>query len=240
MIIDHDNRRVLEVLRDRDKDTVAAYLRTAKNEGLLAHVQEVTTDMWEAYGDLAREVFGETVRVTVDRFHVMKNFQDRLAAARREIQNRLPAELAAELKGTRWLWVTNDENLSEPQRRQLEEAMQRFPELGRLRAQRNSLRAIFEDAGICDADTGKSRLRSWIEGAKALGLNALNRFCSTLDNWLDEIANYFVTRSSNGRTEGFNHGLREILWKAYGMRNFDNFRLRVLDLFGQPEAPEST
>ena len=38
MIIDHDNHRVLEVLENREKTTVAAYLRKAKEEGVLATV----------------------------------------------------------------------------------------------------------------------------------------------------------------------------------------------------------
>jgi len=74
-----------------------------------------------------------------------------------------------------------------------------------------------------------------MEQARALGLKALERFCKTLTNWLDKIANYFVWRSSNGRTEGFNHGLRAILWRAFGMLNFRHFRLRVLDRFGCPQ-----
>jgi transposase len=65
-------------------------------------------------------------------------------------------------------------------------------------------------------------------------LKGLDAFCKTLTNWLDKIANYFVSRSSNGRTEGFNHGLRSILWRAFGMSNFRSFRLRVLDRFGRP------
>jgi transposase len=65
-----------------------------------------------------------------------------------------------------------------------------------------------------------------------MGLKALNQFNKTLENWMEKIANYFVNRSSNGRTEGFNRGLRAILWRACGMRNFRHFRLRVLHSFG--------
>jgi len=32
------------------------------------------------------------------------------------------------------------------------------------------------------------------------------------------------------------YALRAILWRAWGMVNFKNFRLRVLDRFGRPEA----
>ena len=54
---------------------------------------------------------------------------------------------------------------------------------------------------------------------------------------MDRIAHYFVSRPGNGRTEGFNHGLRAILWRAFGMRNFEPVRLRVLDRFGHPHRP---
>jgi transposase len=139
-----------------------------------------------------------------------------------------------ELKGTRWLWQKNPENLSAEERQQLAALKERFPRLKQLVEQRESLRAIFEDQSIKDATSGASRLRAWMEQAEETGLKALEAFCKTMSNWLELIANYFVSRSSNGRTEGFNHGLRAILWRAFGMLNFHHFRLRVLDHFGHP------
>lgn len=240
MIVDHTNRRVLEVLEDRDKDTVRNYLPAAKDGGLLAQVEEVTTDMWEAYAGVAREVFGQSVRVTVDRFHVMQHLQKHLAQARREIQRSLPKDEASLLKGSRWLWVTNEEHLSPEQRRTLEHLCQRFPVLGRLREQRESLRSMFEDGRLRTQDGGLWRIGQWIEKARALGLRALDRFCQTLERWQEEIANYFISRQTNGPTEGFNRGLRGILSRACGMRNFRHFRARVLHAFGRPRPQEST
>jgi transposase len=234
VIIDHTNQCVLDVLEGRDKDLIVQYLRENQG-GLFAHLKEVTTDMWDAYVNAVAEVFGESVWVTIDRFHVIKNFQEQLTEARREIQRGLDKEAAKELKGTRWLWQTNRENLNVTQKQQLERLSERFPRLKQLVEQRASLRAIFEDPTIRDAASGAVRLQAWMEQAKGLGLKALRKFCQTLTNWLDKIANYFVWRSSNGRTEGFNHGLRAILWRAFGMFNFRHFRLRVLDRFGQPK-----
>ena len=85
MIVDHSNARVLDVLENREKSTVLAYLRHAKQQGLLAQVVEVTTDMWQGYVQAACEGLGEDVRITIDRFHVMKNFQGRLNEARRRL-----------------------------------------------------------------------------------------------------------------------------------------------------------
>jgi transposase len=232
VIIDHDHRRVLDVLENREKATVLAYLKAGKENGLLASVEEVTTDMWDAYVEAAREAFGEGIAVTIDRFHVMKNFQDGLTAARRELQRGLPAGSKAKLKGSRWWWVTNVENLDEDDRESFARLRLEFPELAALWEQREKLRAIFEDRTVVTPERGQERLEDWMAGVRALGLAALDKFCKTLTNWMGKIANYFRARSSNGRTEGLNHGIRTILWRAFGMMSFKNFRLRVLHRFG--------
>ena len=82
MIVDHTNRRVLEVL---EKAVAVTFLRESQQSGLLAQVTEVTSDMWDGYVAAVREVFGESVTLTIDRFHVMQNLQEQLTAARREI-----------------------------------------------------------------------------------------------------------------------------------------------------------
>lgn len=238
-IIDHTNHRVLDVLESREKAVVKAYLQKNLDNGRLADVEEVTTDMWEAFVNAATEVFGDEVRVTIDRFHVMKNLQKQLTKARCEIQRDLPEAERQELKGSRWLWLKNAESLSPEEEQTLEALCRKFPRLGQLRAQRDRLREIFEDSQVRTASQGRRQLTKWLEEARSLGLKALDRFCHTLENWLELIANYFVDRSSNGPTEGFNNGLRSILRRAFGMTNFEHFRARVLHLFGKPKPQES-
>ncbi len=235
MIVDHDHQRVLDVLPNREKATVLAYLKAGQESGLLASVEEVTTDMWDAYVEAAREVFGEAIVITIDRFHVMKNFQDGVTAARRELQRGLSAAAKAKLKGSRWWWVTNPENLPEEHRDSFAALRVEFPKLAALWEQREQLRAIFEDLTIRTPERGRERLEGWMAGVRTLGLGALDKFCKTLTNWMGKIANYFRSRSSNGRTEGLNHGIRTILWRAFGMVNFEDFRLRVLHRFGWPK-----
>lgn len=232
MLIDHSNGRVLEVLESREKTAVVAWLKQARDRGLLGQLQEVTTDMWEGYVEAVKEVFGSEVRIVIDRFHVMKLFQEWLTDARREIQRGLPKEEAQELKGSRWLWVSNRQNLTREQLKELARLGRRFPQLKRLRRLRDALWRIFEDPAVVTAQAGKAKLLEWCQQARRLGLKALEKFGQTMSRWMDLIANYFVARSSNGRTEGFNHGIRAILWRAFGMQNFNHFRLRVLHVFG--------
>jgi len=232
VLIDRTNGRVLDVLESREKTVIVRWLQAGVSSGLLAHLEEVTTDMWDGYVEAVKEVLGVRVRVTIDRFHVMANFQEWLTDARREIQRALPKEAAAELKGTRWKWLTNAENLTAEEHRVLEDLKRKYPMLARLAEQREALRAIFEDRSITSGDAGVQRLSAWCEGAKKLGLTALSSFIRTLERWMDKIANYFVSRSTNAETEGYNHGLRAILWRAFGMKNFAHFRARVLQAFG--------
>ena len=138
------------------------------------------------------------------------------------------------------MWLTNPENLTPEQQAELtalkglslSAAKERFPALARLSEHREALRRIFDDPAIHTPDEGRWRLMAWCERGRQLGLAALEKFNGTLERWMNEIANYFASRSSNGRTEGFNHGIRSVLWRAYGMTAFGHFRLRVLHTFG--------
>ena len=50
----------------------------------------------------------------------------------------------------------------------------------------------------------------------------------TLDNWREEILNYFDYPITNGFVEGKNNRIKTIKRMAYGYRNMNNFRLRIL------------
>ena len=81
----------------------------------------------------------------------MKNLQECLTAARRELQRQLPAAEREQLKGSRWLWLTNPENLTTEQRQELQRLKQQFPQLGQMADQREALRAM---ALIPDLNSG--------------------------------------------------------------------------------------
>lgn len=178
--------------------------------------------------------------IVLDRFQVLKNLPEQLTAARRELPRALPAEEARALKGSRGLWLTTPENLEEDQLQQLTALRAQFPSLAQLADQREALRQIFEEATLTTPAAGAAQLAQWSASARALGLTAVNKFGDPLDRGQEKIAHYFLSRASNGPTEGFNNGLRTLLRRAYGMTNFHRFRLRVLDRFGHPQPQEST
>jgi transposase len=54
-----------------------------------------------------------------------------------------------------------------------------------------------------------------------------------LENWMDEITNYFVGRQTSGFVEGFNNKLKVLKRRCYGITNLTYlFRRLYLDLEG--------
>ena len=60
----------------------------------------------------------------------------------------------------------------------------------------------------------------------------LNRLHNSLMEWIDPIVNMWRYTKSNSITEGFHRKMKLIQRRAYGFRNFQNYRLRVRILCG--------
>ncbi len=165
-------------------------------------------------------------QITADRFHVMKNLNDRVTAARRAIQRAAPEAEKGQLKGCRWLLVKNAEDLTNEEQAKLEAMFAVSPELKRLHDLKEAFRAVFET--VPDRATALEQLAAWMRDVEQSGLASLTKFVTTLRNWWDVILNYFHMRLTSGFVEGMNNKLKLIKRLAYGYRNFTHFRLRVL------------
>ena len=68
----------------------------------------------------------------------------------------------------------------------------------------------------------------------------MKKFINTLENWQEQILNYFFERVTNGFVEGMNGAIRIIIRRAFGYRNFESFRLQVLAEHSFPTNPRWT
>ena len=75
------------------------------------------------------------------------------------------------------------------------------------------------------AEEGLRLLEERISGTDLPEFKAL---LSTIAHWREEILNYFDYPITNGFTEGKNNRIKTIKRMAYGYRNIDNFRMRIL------------
>ena len=63
-------------------------------------------------------------------------------------------------------------------------------------------------------------------------MKPLLQLAETFDSWKEEIARMWRFTKNNGITEGFHTKMEMISRRAYGFKNFENYRLRVRVLFG--------
>lgn len=224
VLSDVDQGCVLTVLPERTKEALEAYLATWTADQRAA-ITDVALDLWEPY-HLAVQAQLPNAQITADRFHVMQNLNARVTEARRTIQRAAPEEEKAQLKGCRWLVVKNADDLTEEEQAKLEGMFVVTPALKRLHALKEGFRAVFETAP--DRPTAAERLTAWVQEVEQSGVAGLAKFVTTLRNWWEVILNYFADRLSSGVVEGLNNKLKVIKRLAYGYRNFEHFRLRVL------------
>lgn len=217
--------RVLAVLDGRTKEKLVYWLRETWTEEERREVEVVTMDMWDGYFYAALEEL-PNASISIDRFHVEKNLLEAVSRLRRQIQKGLPEVQKKELKGIRWLLVSNYDDLDEEKKARLDRALDRCPELALCHYVKEEFRDIFEEEQ--EIEEAANRLDDWLSLAQSVGSQAMNNFVQTVKNWKEWILNYFLERATNGFAEGINNSLQLLKRKAYGFRNFNNFSLRVL------------
>ena len=227
---DLERRCVIAVLPSREKERLERWLSDLSENERKA-IRVVSIDMWNPYRSAVRAKLPHA-DIVADRFHVMKQLNDRLTQLRRAIQRKADQATKEVIKGSRWLLVKNRSDLTLEEEAQLMEILNASPELRDVYLLKEEFRTIFEK--INDPQRAELFLKFWIWKAEGTGNRYLSKFVSTLRNWWTEILQYFGERFSNGFVEGINRAIRVIINRAYGYRNFHNFRLQVLAQHGPP------
>lgn len=216
--------RVIAVLPDRKKETLIAYFDTWTPLQRQA-VLEAAMDLWEPYAQAVSACL-PNAKIVADRFHVMKNLNDQVTSARREIQRDLPEASKQTLKGCRWLLVRNHDDLSSAEQEKLAAMFGVSSSLKVLHTLKEDFRKIFE-TDLTPQEAGP-KLKAWITDVEKSGLTKLAKFVSTLRNRWEHILNYFHNRLTSGMVEGLNNKVKVIKRCAYGFGNFEHFALRIL------------
>ena len=192
-----------------------------------AKVRAVATDMGKAYIRAVRENLPKAVHV-FDHFHVIKLFNDKLSAFRRELFRSLVDDDERRLlKGTRWLLLKNPENL-DPQmneRERLQDALNLNTPLTTAYYLKEDLRQIWQQKSKAVA---RLVLNDWIGRADASGIAMLQQFARTLEEHREGILAYYDYPISTGPLEGVNNKIQTMKRQAYGFRDLEFFKLKIL------------
>jgi transposase len=194
-----------------------------------AKVVAVATDMSAAYIRAVRDHLPRAVHV-FDHFHVIKLCNDKLSALRRELYHQLSSAPDRQvLKGTRWLLLKNPENL-DPERdehQRLEEALRLNAPLATAYYLKEDLRQIWMQP---NKRTARRVLRDWLARARASDVRMLVQFADTLESYQEGILAYYDYPISTGPLEGTNTKIQVMKRQAYGFRDREFFKLKILGI----------
>ena len=194
-----------------------------------AKIEAVATDMSPAYLDAVTTHLPEATLV-FDRFHVMKLYNEKLSQLRRDLQREATdGPMKKAIKGTRWLLVKNPENLdpSRNEQRRLAEALKLNEPLALAYYLKEDLREVWEQE---DEEAAQAHLMDWILRAEASGVTMLIKFAKTLRWHAQGILAWYDYPISTGPLEGTNNKIKNMKRQAYGFRDQEFFKLKILAL----------
>jgi len=192
-------------------------------------IEAVATDMGAAYIAAVRENLPNAA-IVLDHFHVIKSFNDKLSDLRRELFQEATDKLhKSVLKGTRWLLLKNPENLDpkKNEKARLEEALHLNQPLATAYILKEELRTFWNQPNKMKAEKA---IWSWIAKAESSGIRILKVFAKTLTIHIREILAFYDHRISTGPLEGMNNKIKTMKRQAYGFRDMEFFKLKIMAL----------
>jgi transposase len=212
MVVDLDTRRTIFVTDGKDANTVAKFKEdfTAHN-GDVTQITDVSCDMSPAFIKGVRDNL-PNAEITFDKFHILKLINEAVDKVRR-------AEAATNplLKGTRYIFMKNEENLTAKQRRQKDELNMSKQNLKSLRALniRETFQQIYNASNI---DIFIARLKAWYYWATHSKLEPIKQVAYMIKRHWDGVIKWKTSQINNGILEGLNSVVQAAKRKARGYK----------------------
>ena len=225
LVMDLESGAVVFVGDGKGADALKPFWKRLRPSG--AQIEAVAMDMSGAYQAAVRANLRKAV-IVFDRFHVVKLFNEKLSDLRRELyREATEVQHKAVLKGTRWLLLKNAENLDEEkdEKSRLKEALKLNESLAVAYYLKEDLRRFWEQPGKRFATTF---LDGWIRRAEASGIKVLKQMAKTLAAHRSGLLAYYDVMISSGPMEGTNNKIKTMKRQAYGFRDREFFKLKIL------------
>jgi transposase len=227
LVMDLKSGAVIFVGDGKCADALAGFWKRLKVSR--AKLKAVSTDMSTAYVAAVRENL-PGVPLILDRFHVVKLMNEKLARIRRSLYRELNDTMRKKvLKGSRWILMKNPDNLSKERDEQerLKEALRLNEPLATAYYMKEDLRQIWEQP---NKQTAEKVLESWIETALSSDIQQLVKMGKTMALHHRSILDWYDHPISSGPMEGTNNKIKTMKRQAYGFRDMKFFKLRILGI----------
>ena len=229
VVLDLDTRAIVSVAKGRGQAALKGFFSRLKQAG--TKIKAVATDMAGGY-IAAVMTHLPKAKLVFDHFHVVKLMNDKLTALRRDLYRELKDHLHRDvLKGIRWLLLKNPENLAKTDKvdelARLQEALKLNEPLAIAYYLKEELRLFWKQPSKRAAE---QFLEDWCRRADATSTRQLHTMSKTLKAHRTGILNWYDEPISTGPLEGINNKIGALQRRAYGYRNYEHLKQRLLTL----------
>jgi len=215
------SKKVLDILPNRKQEDLCKYFSQFENRN---NVKFISMDMSGPFRYTMKLCFPNAT-IIADKFHVVRQVSWAFENVRKRIQKSFGSDRRKYFKRSRQLLLKRPEKLTPDQLEQVSNMLSLSKELAVAYHLKNEFYRFMDSSDKYEA---KKKLANWYLLAGTAKIPEFNKCVNTFSNWQHEILAAFETGITNGFTEGCNNKIKVIKRTAYGMRNFDRFRNRIL------------
>ncbi len=235
ILTDPVNKVVLDILPERYSHYLSSYFKQypkAERES----VQYFVSDMWKTYADSASVWFKNAIQI-VDKYHWIRQVIWAFENVRKEEQKKLSPELRKYFNYSRSLLIERFDSLDDEQKQQVNVMLYYSVNISRAHFFKEAFLKILDNQNVQNPNFA---MKEWISDAEQSGLRQFEKCAYTMRNWFNGIMNSFSYPITNGFTEGCNNKIKVLKRNAYGYRNFNRFRNRILHIFSLKKIQAAT
>ncbi|WP_304421942.1 ISL3 family transposase [uncultured Clostridium sp.] len=223
-LMDGISRKPIDIIECRHKAHLFSYFNKFSLDER-KKVKYIVMDLWQPYKDLAKTYF-PNAKIVADRFHYVRYIVQAVDTVRKKVQSKLTPEERKYFKHSRKLLLSRYINLNANQREELNYIIINYSE--ELRRVYNEKEELLDIVHSNEKYLAIDKLNKWVTDNLVSKYEVLQECAKTYSNWIKEIRNSLLVPYSNGVMEGYNNKIKVLKRIAFGFRNFQNFKARIL------------
>ena len=221
IVADPKNRTVMDILPNRYERDLVKYFSQFPNKN---DVKYFVCDMNPHFREVAKTCF-PNAKIVADRYHVVRQVYWAMERVRKNEQDKLSDRFRKYFKKSRYLLMKPTEELTEEEMSRLALIFEIAPRLADAYRLKNEFLAVIRTRSSV---VGKHKLADWLLAVEVMDIPEFYSCTNAYRNWFTEILNSMDVPWSNGFIEGCNNKTKVLKRVCFGMRNFSNFRKRIL------------
>jgi transposase len=192
------------------------------------HIRLAVMDMWKAFrNSTLKPEHAPQASILFDKFHVLKHLGDALDQVRKSEYGRLTGKNRRFIKGQKYTLLSHRENLTSRGRQSLKLLLKANKRLNTAYLLKESFGQLWN---YQTEGWARRFFENWRDALKWQRLKPYEKFAKMIERHWDGIAAYCKPENkvALGFVEGFNNKIRVLQRRAYGLRDEEHLRLKIL------------